>query len=92
MESRGSRDTETANRPEPICSEGARPLSELPHARYGGHHQATHARSVLILWDLSHSVGAVALDRCNVDLALGCGYNYLKDGPDAPAVRSYQND
>ncbi len=70
-------------------------LVVLSHVAYRSAHlvdaeelsRIAHGAGAMILLDLSHSVGVVAveLDDWEIDLAVGCTYKYLNGGPGAPA-------
>jgi kynureninase len=82
-------------RPEDVeraCSEGDIALVSLSHVAYRSGALADMeaigaATSAPVLWDVSHSAGAVPieLERRGIELAVGCTYKYLNAGPGAPA-------
>ncbi len=49
--------------------------------------ELARARDASVIWDLSHSVGAVPIDLAGAgaEFAVGCTYKYLNAGPGSPA-------
>ena len=80
------------DRVEEVCSTGEIALVSLSHVAYRSGALADmeaigRAAAAPVLWDVSHSAGAVPveLERRGIELAVGCTYKYLNAGPGAPA-------
>ena len=88
----GGRELRLVDRPEDVAAERGVALVVLSHVDYRSGALADMAGLTAeveadVIWDLSHSAGAVPVDlrAAGVQLAVGCTYKYLNAGPGAPA-------
>jgi kynureninase len=80
---------------ERALADGSAALIVLSHVAYGsgaladlaGLTEVARRHDAHVVWDLSHSAGAVPVElrAAGAELAVGCSYKYLNAGPGAPA-------